>query len=377
MHLNGFFRISWVAQLLVGITLFAVSFLIESVVLQSFFALPVLALVLAIALELGKAAAIIWHRYLSHTAAPGYTLFTRIISAGFRVGLLGLSVLCSLLYLGLQLDRPNLESVRDRALATIEQREQAGLQGLETEHQARLAAAAARRQQEYLDLRNDHRGLVAELEAMLRAEMDNTIGGHFKGPRYREIEARLNTAMSTRDQALLALSSRHREEAREQTASLAEHYHQARADLRTAADRQRRDLDQSGLDADERTHHPRVVVFMRMARTLFDWQVSAPQFVFMFSLFLSLLMELGIVLAFDTVTLAVIPALAAQHREQVMNETLMAEVAGSATRDDIRHGRAMRRARDAADRLMERAHVHLRGARASYTEPDSSPRKAA
>jgi hypothetical protein len=62
MRLSGFFRVTWVLQLLVGVALFAVSLLIENRVLHAFFAAPVIALTLAVALELGKAAAIVWHR---------------------------------------------------------------------------------------------------------------------------------------------------------------------------------------------------------------------------------------------------------------------------------------------------------------------------
>lgn len=43
MKLTHFFRISWSIQLLVGLGLFIVSFMIESTVLQAFIATPLLA----------------------------------------------------------------------------------------------------------------------------------------------------------------------------------------------------------------------------------------------------------------------------------------------------------------------------------------------
>ncbi len=61
MTFNNFFRTSWMIQLLVGIGLFSVSFVIENQIMQAFLSAPLLALCLAITLELGKAVAIIWH----------------------------------------------------------------------------------------------------------------------------------------------------------------------------------------------------------------------------------------------------------------------------------------------------------------------------
>ena len=211
MHFARFFKLAWAVQLLVGVALFGVSFYIENEILQAFFAAPVVALVLALSLETGKAASIVWHRYLAQGASEDYPPITRLVSAGFRGGLVMLSLLCSLLYLGVQLDRPNLDAVRDAELAAID---------------TELAQALAR--------------LDAERETRLE-----------------------------RDQRLVV--------------------------------------------------------------------------------------ELGIVLAFDTVTLSMRPALAAQHREEVMTEAMMAELNGTAEREGLRHRDAMDRVRKGGERIGERA----------------------
>lgn len=138
MHHTGFFRLGWLIQLAVGVTLFTVSFLIENQVLQAFFAAPGIALTLAVALEAGKAMAIVWHRYMTYRdrlldeparlarrggpvapvgAIPEYPADTRLISGGFRLGLVVLSMTCSVLFLGVQLDRPNLEAAKAEGLA--------------------------------------------------------------------------------------------------------------------------------------------------------------------------------------------------------------------------------------------------------------------
>ncbi len=63
MH-RFFFHTIWLAQITVGITLFALSCWVEIKVLQNFMESATVATVLAIALEVSKALAIIWNRFL-------------------------------------------------------------------------------------------------------------------------------------------------------------------------------------------------------------------------------------------------------------------------------------------------------------------------
>lgn len=383
MPLSGFFRIAWTIQLGVGIALFCVSLWIENQVLHAFFAAPVMALALAIALELGKAAAIVWHRYLSLCAATAYPRATLFFSAAFRIGLVLLSVLCSLFYLGVRLDRPNLESIRTAELAAIDKRQQADLARLDADRQAREQQDLGRRRGELDDARQVHQRQIDELEALLRAEMDRVVGGVFKGPRYQELERRLSDARGAREAALTALSERQRREAAQSAATLARELAGARRALVADADARRRAVRESNFDRDDRTHAPMVVTLIRMSADCCGHRVTAPQLVFAFALFLSVLTELGILLAFDTVTLAVNPALAVQHREAVMEESLRAQVEGAATREEIRHREAMDRVRKGADRVLERAQAHsqahsqAQGHAAAQVHPTGQPRKAA
>lgn len=355
MRLDGFFRLSWLVQLTVGVTLFVISFLLEAQVLRAFFAAPLLGLALALALEAGKAGAVIWHRYLSHArnadgAVPSYPLGTRLVSGAFRFGLVGLSLLCSLLWLGAQLDRPNLaamEAADEAARAARLGREEAALE-------ARQRAALERLTRDHADQRETHQRQVEQLEALLRAEMDNVRGGTFKGERYLELERRLQAAEARRDAALAELATRQAEA----SARLEAEARTARATLHATAEAERRAAAARHAD-DERAQDPRIVALLRMLAEVFDWHLRAPLFVFLFALFLALLMELGIVLAFDTLTLAVLPVLATQHREEVSTEAMVAELNARQHREALRHHDAIDRIRKAGERGAERAEAHL------------------
>lgn len=65
-----FFPLAWLTQFGVGSALFILSCWIEIQVLQHFLGNDLLALVLAIALEVGKALAILWNRYLQLEDLP-------------------------------------------------------------------------------------------------------------------------------------------------------------------------------------------------------------------------------------------------------------------------------------------------------------------
>lgn len=355
MHLDRFFRLSLAVQLLVGIALFSVSFLIELAVLQTFLAGFVMTLVLAGALELGKATAIIWHQYLAHARTETvYPPRTRRISVVFRSGLVALSVLCSLLYLGVQLDRPHLDAVRAAELATLETHLKDELGRLDAQAEQRARRLDQQHQAASTALLQQHQGRIDALEQQLREEMDNVVGGVFKGPRYEEIQQRLSRAEAHRDAAVRELVEQHTVA----TAALTREHAATRQSVLATAETRRAALHTADFAHDDRTQHPLVAGFIRTIQAVTGQVISAPLFVFGLALFLALLMELGILLAFETVTLLMIPVLQAQHREAVSTEAMIAEVGGSATREAIRHREAIERIRQSADHVVKKAWMH-------------------
>jgi hypothetical protein len=358
MPLTRFFHLGWIIQLLVGIALFSVSFLIELAVLQSFLAGVVMTLVLAAALEVGKATAIVWHRYLKDAPESVYPSAIRRISAAFRGGLVALSILCSLLYIGIQVDRPHLAQVRESELATLQNRLDEDLSRLDAETVAAAQRLDARQQEAMAALRAHHDPRLTELEQMLRKEMDNVVGGTFKGPRYLEIEARLAQAQAQRDSALAQLAARQAEEASTQSAALTRTHAQTRQALVQTAEAARAAIHQNDYAADARAQHPLVTTFLRTVQAVTGYALSPPLFALGLALFLAVLMELGILLAFETVTLVMLPLLTTQHREEVTTEALRAELHGSATREELRQRETLARVRQSAEHILNQAQAY-------------------
>lgn len=361
MKLTYFFRISWAIQLAVGLGLFVVSFLIQSAVLKSFIAASLLAVLLAAALEAGKAVAIIWHRYLnSHQASSRlYPQSTKLASATFRLGLVGLSALCSLLFLANNLDRPHLESVKAQDLKVLEQHQQQELSNLEATVKQRRDALKNSQAEEYERLQENFGSRVAFLEADLKAEMDNVVKGTFKGPRYEEINTQLQEAQRRRDSELTKLTITHNRQSTLLEKELQAYEATKRAEIISSTDAEREVVMNSDYAEDDRANDSKIVAFLKMSQSVFNFDLLPLQFVFAFSLLLSILMELGIMLAFETITVAILPALSTQHEEAVKSTVLDSQLNGEMERDSSRHEASMSKVKNAAERVIEKAQEYM------------------
>ncbi len=342
---------TWLLQLLVGVGLFVLSFLIENQVFQAFMNAPIIALFLALALELGKAVAIIWHRYLGLQQDYAYPLITRSISVVFRFGLLLLSVLCSLLYLSQQLDRPYLKEIRAQALQQIETETSNERQRLQTNNATHFASLLSRQRVEVTEMKAIQQSRITQLEKWLHNEMNNVVNGFFQGPRYQAFEQQLFTQQAKNQQHLNTLAKRHESE----RSSLQASQDHNLLKLKQLAEQQRQAVLDNDYATDERVNNNLIVAFLQVSETVFNLTVHPMQFVFLFSILLSLLMELGIILAFDTITVAVIPALKAQHKAEVSKESLHAELDGLSDCDDINHQAAINRIKKAGNRVKDKA----------------------
>lgn len=324
-----FQKFSWSGQLLAGLILFGVSFWLEGLVLTAYLGTPWLGFAVAGGLEASKVLAIVLYRILREQTQVAYPVGVRRVAIAFRGALLVLSTACSVMFLAQQLDRPAMEAVRaaDRAQADDEYWQALSL--VQETHRRRgetlqaELSAQERRQRE--DLGRRYLPAITALEAKLDAEMNNVVGGEFKGKRYRELEARLK---SEKEAYAWALARADSSRSLERTA-LAELEESHDAQLRRLAEeREARAavIRSANYVDDDRVEHPTARAFVSVLAAVFAWQPSTPQFVFFFSLFLSLTMELGIVVAFEHITLARLPVFMAEHRSDLHRRRKQVEV---------------------------------------------------
>ncbi len=345
MHSHNFFRMSWLLQLVVGIALFTVSLALQGVVLFGFLAAPALAWALALSLEAGKVLSIVWHRYLSG-APQTYPPSTRWVSGAFRLGLLTLSLVCTLLFIGEHLDRPRLAQARQQDLRQLEARTAQLLAQHERDTTTRLEALRQRNAARVSALRSTAERRIDRLETSLQREMDNVVKGQFKGPRYRELAQRLEKEKAALEKMLqdnAAALDKQEEKLLTEAAA-------AKSALLENASKSRQRLALNHYDGDERAADPRVVALVNLSRSIFGAAPSPNAFAFSFAILVSILLELGIVLAFDTITVSMTPAIRAQHAGEIDRKIFGARTRAEAEKEASAHkqflDRIQRRARD-------------------------------
>jgi len=316
-----FYNISWSLQLAVGLVLFGVTAVLEAMVLAAYLESLWLGVFVAAGLEAAKVLTIVLYRILNGHAGVPYPRGVRWLTLGFRGMLFGLSAACSVMFLAQHLDRPAMERVRAADLATAGTRYRQDLAAAQAGYIERrdraLARLAAQDKREREALTRRYQPAITALEAKLDAEMDNVVGGEFKGKRYKELQARLAEEKDAYTQALAALE---RAVANRPTDRL-EHLEAERRDREeqlaaryTAEMSAIRNADYQG---DARVEHPMARAFVGVLAAVFEHQPTTLQFVFYFALFLSLTMELGIWVAFEHITLARLPVFAAGYRAEL------------------------------------------------------------
>jgi len=351
MRTNYFFNGSWVGQLLIGFGLFLCSLFIEYQVLIHFITPQSLAILLCITLEGGKVAAVIWHYYLGYLGDEGYLLSIRISSAVFRSGLFLLSILCSMLFLTSHLDRPNLGRVRSARLQRLNAEKERMVSQI-LKYQKNQAAALDKKQQQEMTAtitRSGHR--IDQLEALLLKEMNNVVGGVFKGRRYREFERRLAAEKEAAAQQMAKLRAGQIRERQELHDRQARELAAVRKDFAT---RQQRLLS-SGLADDEEVNDARIVALLGTLHTMFGAHIRPRQFVFFFSILVALLMETGIMLAFATITTAIAPVLHERHIGELEQEAIRVRSESMLAGEETRHRASMAGAQQTAENMIREA----------------------
>lgn len=355
-----FHKLSWAVQLAAGVILFAISFLLEGMVLTAFIGEALLAFSLTAALETSKALTIVLYRVMKTQQSVPYPASVRFMVLTFRAALVLLSAACSVMYLAEKLDRPNLMAVRAADADQLKQESAAALRRLGAEHEAEREQGTRtirQRHQSSTNRLNDrYLPTLRDLEEALSREMGNTVKGRFAGPRYQELQRRLTAEKAAYERELNRLGAEEATELSRRLDVLAERYRQSVA--ATERDRQQRQhaLLTTSYAGDARAEHPIVHAFSGVVAAVLGWHLEALQFVFFFSLFLSVVIELGIVVAFENLTLAQLPIFATEH-EVALNigqkrANTEGELEGFAIDDALERGK-VRKQREGMERRME------------------------
>jgi hypothetical protein len=335
-----FYRLSWHGQLVAGSLLFGISFVLEQQVLAHYLGSMLLGTVLAAGLEASKVLTIVLHRFLSGQRETAYPPTVRYLALLFRTGLLVLSALCSVMYLGNRLDRPAMEQVRQADIERLQQEAVSERKVLGKGEAADAARAEQAVSESYAALRRElearYLPTIRSLEKALSAEMDRVVNGVFEGPRYRALDARLTQEKRAYDLRLTELTTREQGAIAGAVRAVQSDYRKRRADLARRTNAALATVRTSDYSGDPRVEDRMVATFLRTVAAVLGDRFTSVQFVFVFSLFLSVILELGIWVSFENLTGARLPVLAAEHKVSLRREQFRVETDGELAEEDIR-----------------------------------------
>ena len=317
MYSSIFYKVSWTAQVAAGIVLFTLSFLIESYVLAQYLDNAALAMALAGALEISKALSVVFYRFMKTQTDVGYPAAVAIMLLVFRLTLLILSLICSIMYFAEQLDRPYLESIKAADRERVERDFSKRVTALQLDFQERRTRAeqALRLCYQRLAEQASQRWLpaIGELENLLSKEMDNSRNGEFVGPRYREIERRLGNEKDQYSAHLSSLSDSEHQEQRQMLSDLSERYESSLHRLRDQQEANLSAIRGADYRGDPRVEHAMLNAVLAICADLFGATTTPLQFVVFFSIFVSFIVELGIVVIFEHIALSYMSLFQAEH----------------------------------------------------------------
>jgi hypothetical protein len=181
------------------------------------------------------------------------------------------------------------------------------------------------------------------------------VNGVFKGTRYFEFKNRLDQEKSALSAALEKIRGRHLRERKNLDAG----YETTRNSILARAEKEKKNIEHNEFTYNDQVNDKHIVSFLKVVETIFHATLQPLQFVFLFSIMLSVLMETGILLAFSTITVTMAPVLMAQHQEAMEQETLAARVDGESRRSEMRHSAAVDRIFRSGKRTLRKTEEYM------------------
>jgi hypothetical protein len=163
-----------------------------------------------------------------------------------------------MLFLSARLDRPGLEKVRAAELAAVEQRRTNRLAEAERLYLERKKTADAGHAQGKKAVEEQWNRRIEQLESLLLGEMDNTVRGVFRGPRYEEFKQRLAREKAGQQQALREFD----QGSARRSSELESSFRKEREKIEQETEQERQTVQERDYTTDKRANEPHVIAFL-------------------------------------------------------------------------------------------------------------------
>lgn len=280
-----------------------------------------------------------------------------LISNSFRFGLLFLSALCAAMYLTDTLNNIDDKfAQQDLTLAAIDQR--AGERVTETQQRF------IQQQNHYADQQQKSVAVLEKqlemLDEQITGEManKNEVTGKFEGKRYKALQER-------RAQVQQEIEGMHHQQMQEKRRYLTgqdQRFADERQHIYDRAEAEKKQVRETFDVNDPRANDPMIVSFLLVLQEVSPWEVpTAGQFIFFLALALALLVEMGIVLAFENVVVVLGPMMGLLFSSGLEQSLLKTQLESEQGKEDIRHKDDLDAIRRKAEKTFEQTKTYVDG----------------
>lgn len=281
-----------------------------------------------------------------------YPLTTRIVSHTFRVGLIALSVISAAM-----LVTEHTNSLKEKRAIQLAKKVAIHQQAEEQIQELKIKLETERA--DFINNQKHERKMLEEqidgLDHQITQEMDYRVNGEFKGKRYQALQERREIL----GKDLHHLQERQQQDIRRYSEERNQAFQKTETEIRREEEHQKDDIPLLLDDPD--------AVNEMVGSFLAAWQSfsgkdnvpSASQFIFVISLLLALLIELGIMMAFENVVVAIAPLLRMQLSHGFQQEMLKTSLQGEQAIQDIQHEADLDAIRRKADQTIEKARTYV------------------
>ena len=315
----------WILYITVGIGAFLISFTLEYIVFKSITGKPYFAFFLTLVLESAKILTVIFHRFISDKKGYSVPEMVSYLNTFFKVGLIFLSLVCSIAIISKGLDRPLLDSVKEKDESRIKSSFDEKLSFLSSQRQLKLDQITGEIKQKYekrfKELDSYYLPRISKTEKLRDDEFKNVgKGGLRKGPYWNEYNRQLVGYQNDykREQSKLRSA---------ENSELEKHISKIEDEFQEKVDRSLNEKDgalstvvSNDYKFDERTKNPIIASFLMTMDEGLNLEIDYLSFAILISLLVSLLIEITIYLTFSYVVMFYNNILTTPETEFILQE---------------------------------------------------------
>ena len=332
----------WLLYTLIGIGAFSISFLLQGWVFLNITEMFWFSFGTTCVFESAKVVTIILHRFMTVKNGKTVPMVLMGLTQAFKIGLVLLSIVCSLAMLSQYLRNPNLAGIMEKDTREIENNHSKSVAILKENADKKRTETVTEIRERYGEKKDElkryYETRIEKEEQLRDVEFDRKVNGIRKGDRWFEHERKIGELQKAYDQKL---SDIHRMERMELAENISKIENDFKSSLQLAnikQEEQLKKLRSAEYLNDDRVKNQMVVAFLATMESTVSFRLEYLKFIAAFSLMVSLLLESTIYVVFNYLTISHQDIFSLHHELHIENEGIKAMARNELAKEKVRTG---------------------------------------